>query len=143
MAKDTSISIRLDSRLKEQTESVLEQFGLNMTAIVNMLFHQIVREQAIPLSLSLKPKMNVIDELNFAKTYRLAGYVGRTADNVARDMEQIITEIECGKKKYSVILARQADKMLLLHTEFLARVSPPAARKLLADFKRAAVLLIG
>jgi len=40
------------------------------------------------------------------------------------------------KKKYSVILAERADKMLLLHTAFLARVSPPAARRLLADFKK-------
>jgi len=99
MAKDTSISIRLDSQLKEQTENVIEQFGLNMTAVVNMLFHQIVREQAIPLSLSLKPQMTVLDELNFAKTDRLAGYIGRTADSVALDMEQIIKETECAKKR--------------------------------------------
>jgi addiction module RelB/DinJ family antitoxin len=99
MAKDTSISIRLDSHLKEQTESVLDQFGLNMTAVVNMLFHQIVREQAIPLSLTLKPQMNVMEELAFAKAERLGGYVGRTADSVICDMEQIITEVECGGEK--------------------------------------------
>ena len=39
--------------------------------------------------------------------------------------------------KYSVILARRADIMLITHTEFLARVSPIAARRLLADFKKA------
>ncbi|MCL1820581.1 MAG: hypothetical protein FWG36_08015 [Oscillospiraceae bacterium] len=40
--------------------------------------------------------------------------------------------------KYSVILSRRADAMLIAHTEFLARVSPVAARRLLADFKKAA-----
>ena len=45
------------------------------------------------------------------------------------------------KKEHKVILARQADKMLLLHTEFLARVSTIAARKLLADFQKAMCLL--
>ena len=99
MVKDTSISIRLDSRLKEQTEGVLNQFGLNMTVVVNMLFHQIVREQAIPLSLSLKPKNYILEELNYAKDDRLSGYIGRTADNVAEDMERIITEAENGAKK--------------------------------------------
>ena len=94
MVKDTSISIRLDSRLKEQTESILSQFGLNMTAVVNMLFHQIVREQAIPLSLSLKQKNHVFNELNYATADRLAGYVGRSADSVAEDMERLITEAE-------------------------------------------------
>ena len=94
MVKDTSISIRMDSKLKEQTESVLEQFGLNMTVVVNMLFRQIVREQAIPLSLSLSPRLSTLDELNYAKATRSAGYTGRTADSVIRDMELIVAEAE-------------------------------------------------
>jgi len=84
----------MDSKLKEQTEFVLEQFGLNMTVVVNMLFRQIVREQAIPLSLSLNPQLSTIDELNYAKAARAAGYTGRTADSVIRDMELIVAEAE-------------------------------------------------
>ena len=95
MVKDMSISIRLDSRLKEQTESVLSQFGLNMTTVVNMLFRQIVREQAVPLSLSLRQR-NVSEELQLARADRMAGYVGRTADSVAAEMERIIAEAENG-----------------------------------------------
>ena len=94
MAKDTSISIRLDSKLKEQAEDVLVQFGLNMTVVVNMLFHQIVREQSVPLSLTLKPKLSILDELNAAKTQRKSGYVARTADDVIDDMEQLVAEAE-------------------------------------------------
>ena len=40
------------------------------------------------------------------------------------------------QSKYNVSIAWRADKMLLSHTEFLARVSPTAARRLLADFKK-------
>jgi len=98
MPKDTSINIRLDSHLKEKTENVLEQFGLNMTVVVNMLFHQIVREQAIPLSLTLKPQISAVDELHLAKNDRLAGYVGRSASRVADDMERIIAEATSGPK---------------------------------------------
>jgi len=39
-------------------------------------------------------------------------------------------------KKHDVTLAKRADMMLLLHTEFLARVSPSAARRLIAEFKK-------
>ena len=42
MVKDTNISIRLDSSLKEETENILEQLGLNITAVVNMLFRQLL-----------------------------------------------------------------------------------------------------
>ena len=99
MVKDASISIRIDSQLKEQTENILGQFGLNMTTVVNMLFHQIVREQSIPLSLSLNPRVSARDELDIAKADRLAGYKGRTAGIVADDMERIITEAEYGARK--------------------------------------------
>jgi addiction module RelB/DinJ family antitoxin len=99
MMKNTSISIRMDSDLKEQTEYVLEQLGLNMTTVVNMLFHQIVREQAIPLSLTLKPRGSAMDELKLAKADRLDGYTGRSAENVADDMERIIKEAERGAAK--------------------------------------------
>ena len=40
--------------------------------------------------------------------------------------------------KYRVILSRRSDRMLIAHTEFLARISPAAARKLLAAFHAAA-----
>jgi addiction module RelB/DinJ family antitoxin len=96
VTKDTSISIRLDSRLKEQTEGILAQFGLNMTTVVNMLFHQIVREQAIPLSLTLNSVLSVSDELKQAKADRLAERRGRDADSVAKDMARIIAEAEHG-----------------------------------------------
>ena len=95
--KDTSISIRMDSGLKEQVEAIVSQFGLNMTSVVNMLFHQIVREQAIPLSLSLKPNEYAMEDILLAKTERAAGYVGRTAGTVAEDMESIISKVEHGK----------------------------------------------
>jgi len=94
MGKDASISIRLDSKLKEQTENVLEQFGMNMTIVVNMLFRQIVREQAIPLSMTLNPRISTLDELNLARAERIAGCAARTATTVEEDMECIVAESE-------------------------------------------------
>jgi len=40
------------------------------------------------------------------------------------------------QNKYSVRLARRADKMLLAHTEFLAKVNISVAHRLLIDFKK-------
>ena len=103
MIKNTSLSIRIDSQLKEQTESVLKQFGLNMTTVVTMLFHQIVREQEIPLSLSLKPRISAIEELGIAARERKAGYSGRAAGDVADSMEQISCEAANARKKTDLL----------------------------------------
>jgi addiction module RelB/DinJ family antitoxin len=90
----------MDSELKRRAEHVIEQFGLNMTVVINMLFRQIVRDQTIPLSLSLDPP-GAFNDLVLAKAERIAGYRGRSLDDVVTDMERIITEAEAenGKKK--------------------------------------------
>lgn len=36
--------------------------------------------------------------------------------------------------KYAVIVSRNADQMLVRHTQFLARVSVPAARRMVREF---------
>ena len=94
MAKDTSISIRIDSELKEQAENIIVELGLNMTVVVNMLFRQIVREHAIPLSMSLGSPPNTLDDLALAKAERRMGYRGNSFDNVINAMEQIVAEKE-------------------------------------------------
>ena len=48
-----NMSIRTDSELKAQAEQVLSQLGMNMTGAINMFLRQIVRDRAVPLSLSL------------------------------------------------------------------------------------------
>ena len=47
-----NMSIRTDSELKAQAEQVLSQLGMNMTGTINMFLQQIVRDRAVPLSLS-------------------------------------------------------------------------------------------
>ena len=42
------------------------------------------------------------------------------------------------RNKYTVDLSERAEEMLLRHSEFLARVSVPAARKFIAAFRTAA-----
>ena len=50
----TSVNIRTDIEIKRQAEELFEAFGLNMTTAVNMFLRQSIRNQAIPLDLSLK-----------------------------------------------------------------------------------------
>lgn len=57
-----NMSIRTDSELKAQAEEILEQLGLNMNGTINMLLKQIVRDKAVPLSLSLSSEQSLLIE---------------------------------------------------------------------------------
>ena len=92
MPGNTNMSIRIDSELKTQAEQILSQFGMNMTGAVNMFLQQVVRERAVPLSLSLDSSNALYVDLLSARTDREQGYRGRTANEVLADMRRIIEE---------------------------------------------------
>lgn len=90
----TSMTIRTDAELKAQVEDILDQLGMNMSSAINMFFHQIVRERAVPLNLSLEKQPSVYEDLLFAQAERKRGAVGRSANDVLADMDRIIAAAE-------------------------------------------------
>ena len=89
-----NMSIRTDSELKAQAEAVLSQLGMTMNGTINMFLHQIVREKAVPLNLSLSSEQSVYADLLYAQTERVGGYQGRNARDLLADMDQMITAAE-------------------------------------------------
>lgn len=89
-----NMSIRVDPKLKEQAEVVLSQLGMTMNGTITMLLNQIVRDQAVPLSLSLSSEQSLCADLLRAKTARERGEVGREASDVLTDMRRIVKEAE-------------------------------------------------
>lgn len=94
MPGDYNLSMRVDSSLKAQAEEVLSGVGMTMTGAFTMFLKQIVREQSVPLSLSLGSSNAVYADLLEAQTERLNGYRGRTGREVLADMERVIAEVE-------------------------------------------------
>lgn len=89
-----NMSIRTDSELKAQAERVLSKLGMNMNGTINMFLQQIVRDQAVPLSLSLSSEQSLYADLLCAKIERAKGETGRTAEAVLADMDKIIEQAE-------------------------------------------------
>ena len=48
-----TISVRMDDNLKQETENILDELGLNMSTAVTMLAKAIVRERRFPIELSV------------------------------------------------------------------------------------------
>lgn len=93
-----SMSIRTDPDLKAQAEEVLTRLGMTMNGTINMFLMQIVREQAVPLNLSLNPPQALYADLMHAESERAAGYQGRTGDEVLSEMRQIISDAKRGSR---------------------------------------------
>ena len=91
-----NMSIRTDSELKAQAEQVLSQLGMNMTGAINMFLRQIVRDRAVPLSLSLSSEQSLYGDLLRAKAEREQGIEGISASQLLEDMDRIIGEAESG-----------------------------------------------
>lgn len=93
MVNDTNFTMRVDSTSKSQTEDVLNALGLSMSGAVTMFFKQTVREQAVPLNLSLCPRhAEVYSGLLEAQAERLNGSQGSNARDVLADMKRAIGE---------------------------------------------------
>ena len=97
-----NMSIRTDSELKLQAESVLAKLGMNMNGTINMFLQQIVRDQAVPLSLSLSTPETLYADLIRAKQARADGYRGRNVREVLAEMDLILDAAEADSNEKAV-----------------------------------------
>ncbi|MBR4735439.1 MAG: type II toxin-antitoxin system RelB/DinJ family antitoxin [Bacteroidales bacterium] len=56
----TAISIRLDSDIKEQFDKLCKEFGISTNAAFNLFARTVVREKAIPFTITLSSNVNGI-----------------------------------------------------------------------------------
>ena len=68
MDKETTImSIRVDKKLKKQSEELFKDLGLNTSAAINMFLTQCVREDSIPFEVSRRPSKELQEALEEAE----------------------------------------------------------------------------
>lgn len=46
-----NISVRIDEKLKQQIETLLDSFGLNLTSAIHIYIHKVLSEQRIPFEI--------------------------------------------------------------------------------------------
>lgn len=73
----TNLSIRMDTELKKQAETLFAELGMNMTTALNIFVRQSVRQQKLPFEIKLDvPNMETIaamddvdNDRNLSKKY--------------------------------------------------------------------------
>ena len=48
MAQTTTINVRVDEEVKRDVEFLLDKLGMNISTVVNMLFKQMLMDEALP-----------------------------------------------------------------------------------------------
>ena len=97
-----NMSIRTDSELKAQAEEILSQLGMSMNGTINMFLQQIVRDRAVPLSLSLSTPETLYADLMRARQAREAGQRGRSGREVLAELDQFIDAVEADTDEKAV-----------------------------------------
>lgn len=87
-----NVSFRMDDTLKRQTEAILEQLGLNMTTAMTMFAKTIVREQRLPLDLSIDPFYSAANQSRLKRT--IENYESGKSEPIKKSVEDLerITE---------------------------------------------------
>lgn len=85
-----NMSIRTDSELKAQAEKILSQLGMTMNGTINMFLQQIVRDRAVPLSLSLSSERSLYADLLQARIDRMNGVEYLSMEEVLENMDAAI-----------------------------------------------------
>ncbi len=82
-----NVSFRMDDTLKRQTEAILEQLGLNMTTAMTMFAKTIVREQRLPLDLSIDPFYSAANQSRLKRT--IENYESGKSEPVKKSIEEL------------------------------------------------------
>ena len=105
--RTANVNIRVNPQVKEDAEAVLDEIGLNLSDVFNLLLNQIRLTRCIPFQLQseeidIDPKFypQILETLNKAEEDRKNGIDDYyTVDEVIASMDKIIEEAEKNEKK--------------------------------------------
>ena len=92
MIKSATVSARIDENIKNEAEDILQQLGIPVSVVINTLYHQIIIQRGVPISMTLtNPLENMSKELLDAKlqhSYNQAqARQGKPLNEVFADLE--------------------------------------------------------
>ncbi len=64
MSTNTTVTVRLDSDLKQQAENICNEMGLNMSSAITIFLKRLVKDRAIPFKVSAGDNFYSQENLN-------------------------------------------------------------------------------
>ena len=82
----TSMSIRLDSEVKEQAQQVFSNLGMDMTTAINIFLRQAIQYQGLPFDVRLDENRKLLEVLTDLDQNR---YMSQSFESVSELMEDL------------------------------------------------------
>ena len=99
MSQTTTMSIRLDSNLKQRFDLLCDEFGLSNTAALMLFIKTMVRERRIPFEIKTESEEEVRRKARLAVERMRADAAAAGLQDLSLDeINEIIHEVRYGKK---------------------------------------------
>ena len=70
--KDTTVSARVESEVKNQAEEILQRLGIPVSVVINSLYRQIIYRRGILFEMTIPAEPDTLDIMTAAETGRKA-----------------------------------------------------------------------
>ena len=82
----TSMSIRLDSEVKEQAQQVFNHLGMDMTTAINIFLRQAIQYQGLPFDVRLDENRKLLQVLTDVDQHRNMSQSFESVSNLMEDL---------------------------------------------------------
>lgn len=82
----TSMSIRLDSEVKEQAQQVFSNLGMDMTTAITIFLRQVLQYQGLPFDVRLDENRKLIQVLTDVDQHRNMSQSFESVSNLMEDL---------------------------------------------------------
>jgi len=90
----TTLNLRIDSQLKKQADSIIEDLGLSMSSSIVLFLKAVVREKAIPFEIKLKEAKKAAPSKTHSRKQKATSNTKDLSGAASTDIDSIRAAIE-------------------------------------------------
>ena len=93
--KDSTVSARVETNIKNEAEDILSQLGIPVSVVINSLYRQIIYKHGIPFSLTVPSEPKSFDSLTTDElNTKLQNSYEQSLKGIGKPYQDVFDEIE-------------------------------------------------
>lgn len=97
MLKDSTVSARVETDIKQEAEDILQQLGIPVSVVINSLYRQIIFTKGIPFSLTIPKEPRTFDTMSRSERDAMLQHsYEQSLAGQCRPFDEVFDELERG-----------------------------------------------